>query len=186
MNIEKLAKHLKEFSLDEIEMISECDCETALKQLLKANKIEFKNEIYKYIEKKSDINFGVFENIEVKNTSLSIEMAIEQFMENYVHRFCKPLTIQHYNAIFKYHILLFFKDIELKNICPENIHQFYLYCKERGLKPRRIKNVLALLNQLIKYYQNLGIIDSRCKFQVKRITSKNEFDVRRIVFKGGN
>lgn len=26
MNIEKLAKHLKEFTLDEINMIAECDC----------------------------------------------------------------------------------------------------------------------------------------------------------------
>ena len=26
MNIEKLAKHLKEFTTDEIEMIAECDC----------------------------------------------------------------------------------------------------------------------------------------------------------------
>ena len=26
MNIEKLAHHLKEFTLDEIEMIAECDC----------------------------------------------------------------------------------------------------------------------------------------------------------------
>ena len=28
MNIEKLAKHLKEFTIDEIEMIAECDCKT--------------------------------------------------------------------------------------------------------------------------------------------------------------
>ena len=34
MNIEKLARHLKEFTLDEIEMISECDCKTELKHLL--------------------------------------------------------------------------------------------------------------------------------------------------------
>ena len=30
MNIEKLAKHLKEFTSDEIEMIAECDCKTEL------------------------------------------------------------------------------------------------------------------------------------------------------------
>ena len=34
MNIEKLAKHLKEFTLDEIEMIAECDSKTELEHFL--------------------------------------------------------------------------------------------------------------------------------------------------------
>jgi len=34
MNIEKLAKYLKEFTLDEIEMIAECDVLPNLKNLL--------------------------------------------------------------------------------------------------------------------------------------------------------
>ena len=41
MNIEKLTKHLKEFTLDEIEMIAECDCKTELEQLLNEGKIVF-------------------------------------------------------------------------------------------------------------------------------------------------
>jgi hypothetical protein len=41
MNIEKLAKHLKEFTLDEIEMIAECNCKTELKQLLNGGKLLF-------------------------------------------------------------------------------------------------------------------------------------------------
>ena len=38
MNIEKLVRHLKEFTLDEIEMIAECDCKTELEQLLNEGK----------------------------------------------------------------------------------------------------------------------------------------------------
>ena len=38
MNIEKLARHLKEFTLDEIEMIAECDVKTELEQLLNEGK----------------------------------------------------------------------------------------------------------------------------------------------------
>lgn len=41
MNIEKLAKHLKEFTLDEINMIAEYDCETELEHLLNNDKIVF-------------------------------------------------------------------------------------------------------------------------------------------------
>lgn len=41
MNIEKLAKRLREFTLDEIEMIAETDLETELEQLLNEGKIAF-------------------------------------------------------------------------------------------------------------------------------------------------
>ena len=50
MNIEKLAKRLKEFTLDDIELIAECDCKIKLEQLLNSNKILFENGIYKYNE----------------------------------------------------------------------------------------------------------------------------------------
>ena len=55
-------------------------------------------------------------------------------------------------------------------------------CVLKGLKPRRIKNTMALLNQLIKYYQNLGVIEKTCNFQVKRLTDKNKFSINRINF----
>ena len=51
MNIEKLVRHLKEFTLDEIEMIAECDCKTELEYLLNGGKITFAQGLYKYIEK---------------------------------------------------------------------------------------------------------------------------------------
>ena len=38
MNIENLAKRLREFTLDEIEMIAEADLETELEQLLNEGK----------------------------------------------------------------------------------------------------------------------------------------------------
>lgn len=56
MNIEKLARHLKEFTLDEIEMIVECDCKTELERLLNEGKIVFEQGLYKYIEKKMLLN----------------------------------------------------------------------------------------------------------------------------------
>ena len=51
MNIEKLAKHLKEFTLDEINMIAECDCNNKLEHLLISDKIVFEQGLYKYIIK---------------------------------------------------------------------------------------------------------------------------------------
>ena len=50
MNIEKLAKHLKKFTLDEIEMIAECDCKTELERLLNEDKLVFEQGWYKYMD----------------------------------------------------------------------------------------------------------------------------------------
>ena len=57
MNIEKLARHLKEFTLDEIEMIAECDCKTELERILNEDKLVFEQELYKYQEEKPKQEF---------------------------------------------------------------------------------------------------------------------------------
>lgn len=48
MNIEKLAKYLKEFTLDEIEMIAECDVSVELEKLIANGKLSLENGVYKY------------------------------------------------------------------------------------------------------------------------------------------
>ena len=50
MNILKLAKYLKEFTLDEISMIAECDVKEDLQTLLNDGKLIFDGEKYKYVE----------------------------------------------------------------------------------------------------------------------------------------
>ena len=102
-------------------------------------------------------------------------------MKNYVQKNCKQGTVKNYNSIFKMHILPAFGDKKLNDISIEDIKSFYVECKNRNLCAKRIKNTLALLNQLLKYYQNKGIIAKKCEFQVKRIIDKNNFDINRIV-----
>lgn len=60
MNIEQLAKHLKEFTLDEINMIAECDCKTELEHLLNSSKICFEQGLYKYKENINSENYEIF------------------------------------------------------------------------------------------------------------------------------
>lgn len=103
-------------------------------------------------------------------------------MKNYVQKNCKQGTVKNYNSIFKMHILPAFGDKKLNDISIEDIKNFYVECKNRNLCAKRIKNTLALLNQLLKYYQNRGIIAKKCVFQVKRLTNENKFDESRIVF----
>lgn len=182
MNIEKLAKHLKEFSLDEINMIAEYDCKNELEQLLSSDKIVFEQGLYKYKEKEVLLDYEIFTIPKKIKKSILTKTAINSFMKNYVQKNCKQGTAKNYNSIFKMHILPAFGDKKLNDISIEDIKSFYIECKNRNLCAKRIKNTLALLNQLLKYYQNRGIISKKCVFQVKRITDKNKFDESRIFF----
>ena len=103
-------------------------------------------------------------------------------MKNYVKEYCKFETYRNYRSIFNFNILPYLKGYFLNNIGTDEIKAVYNACLLRGLKPRRIKNTMALLNQLIKYFQNLGIIENTCNFQVKRLTDKNKFSINRIIF----
>src|SRR5574344_1081497 len=71
MNILKLAKHLKEFTLDEIEMIAEDDCKTELKQLLNEHKLLLNNGLYKYIEQENSKTFELIEKQQLNVIKLS-------------------------------------------------------------------------------------------------------------------
>ena len=99
MNTEKLAKHLKEFTFDEIEMIAECDCKTKLEHLLNANKISFEHGVYKYVEKENfDYEIFVLQNNKntISNTNLNFTCAVNYFRENYAGRYCKTTTFRKY------------------------------------------------------------------------------------------
>lgn len=183
MNIEKLAKHLKEFTHEEIEMIAECDCETELEKLIKINKIVLKSGKYTYQEEKPKQEYIVLANQNTNLQVINFQNAIEYFLENYVRKNCKNTTFRRYNAAFKHYIYPFFKNKNLNDTTCSDIQNFYYFCREKSLPPKVLKNTLALLNQMIKYYQNLGIIDRTCNFQVRRLSDKTNFTEDRIIFK---
>ena len=82
MNIEKLARHLTEFKLDEIEIISECDCKTELEQLLNEGKLVFEQGLYKYQEEKPKQEYIICAKQTINYQVITIDAAIEYFLEN--------------------------------------------------------------------------------------------------------
>ena len=182
MNIEKLAKHLKEFTLDEINMIAECDCKTELEQLLNSNKIYFEQGVYKYVETFKQENYERFIVTNKVNKNISTQTAFERFLNDYVKNNCKFETYKRYSSVIKYHLLPYFENKNLTAICNNDIKELFNEYKLKKLPPKTIRNNLSLLNQIIKYYQNLGIIDRKCVFQVKRLTNKNKFYMNSIIF----
>ena len=182
MNIEKLARHLREFTLDEIEMIAECDCKTELEHLVNKSKIAFKQGLYKYQAEKPKQEFIICAKQTTNYQVITIDTAIEYFLENYVKNNCKYNSYRRYRGILKHYIFPFFKNKNLNDITCYDIQKFYYVCKNRNLPPKVLKNTLTLLNQMIKYFQNLGIIDRTCNFQVRRLSDKTNFTVDRIIF----
>ena len=88
MNIEKLAKRLREFTLDEIEMIAEANLETELEHLLNEGKIAFEQGRYRYVEKAETIDYAIFLAEALNDTPLNFETAVKYFLEKYAKTSC--------------------------------------------------------------------------------------------------
>lgn len=181
MNIEKLAKRLKEFTLDEIEMIAEANVETELEQLLNEGKIAFEQGRYKYVEVET-IDYAIFSSEALNDTPLNFEIAVKYFLEKYAKTACTKRTYETYESIFRINILPFFRGKIIQEITIDDIKAFYANCKTRNLGHRRLKNTLTQLNQLLKYCKSQGLVSKCCSFQVKRLNEKNEFSMNRIIF----
>ena len=182
MNIEKLAKRLREFTLDEIEMIAEANVETELERLLNEGKIAFDQGCYKYVEKVETIDYVIFSAEALNDAPLNFETAVKYFLEKYAKTACAKRTYETYESIFRINILPFFRGKIVQEITIGDIKAFYTSCKTRNLGHRRLKNTLTQLNQLLKYCKSQGLVSKCCSFQVKRLNEKNEFSMNRIIF----
>lgn len=82
---------------------------------------------------------------------------------------CKQNTVKAYKTFINAHIIPYFKGFVLKDITVSDIESFRKCMQNKQISERRIKNILTLLNQIIKHFQNEGYIDKTCVFEVKRI-----------------
>lgn len=124
MNIEKLAKYLKEFTLDEIEMIAECDVSSELEKLIEDGKLLLENGIYKYQDFENKVEFAVFTNSEAENKNITLKTVSEIFMKDYAANFCKPNTIKTYSAILKTNIIPILGNKKFKRLVQKILKDF--------------------------------------------------------------
>lgn len=167
MNIEKLAKHLKEFTLDEIEMIVECDCKPELEYLFNEGKIAFEQGLYKYVEK-VEKTFSLFEKPELKDEKILFKDMAEYYITS---RSLSKNTLKGYKSLLKYNLLPYFGERYLNEISYEMIVDFMQRMKER-YRPKTASNAVTLLGSILKsaflegyiktnpYY---GVKNSKCK-----------------------
>lgn len=163
----KVAKRLKTFTLDDIIMFCDIDAVTAEKFLQESENIKPVGNKFEYVETtKAEDKFRIIDkNIPSKNSDITVVAACEIFLES-----CKNRnTIKAYKTFINAHIIPYFKNYKLKDIVVTDVENFRKTIQDKQISERRVKNILTLLNQIIKYFQNKGYIDKTCIFEVKRI-----------------
>ena len=164
MNIERLTKHLKEFTLDEIEMIAECDCKTELEGLLNEGKIAFEQGLYKYVEIFKEKTFELYPKPLLKINS---KVLFQDIALSYIaNKKLTKDTLKGYKSQLKYNILPYFGDIQINKITYEMIVDFMQKMKER-YKPKTVSNAVTLLGSILKYAFELGLIKHNPYYGVK-------------------
>lgn len=164
MNIEKLVKHLKEFTLDEMEMIAECDCKTELEHLLNEGKIVLEQGLYKYVGVSKARTFELYPKPTFrKKKSLLFNDLAQDYLAN---RKLTKDTLKGYKSQLKYNILPYFGEIQISKITYEMIVDFMQKMKEK-YKPKTASNGVTLLGSILKYAFEQGLIKHNPYYGVK-------------------
>lgn len=169
MNIEKLAKHFKEFTLDEMEMIAEYDCKTELEQLLNEGKIVFEQGLYKYVDFVREKTFELYPKPALKKKNY---LLFNDLVQDYlVNRKLTKDTLKGYKSQLKYNILPYFGEIQISKITYEMIVDFMQKMKEK-YKPKTASNGVTLLGSILKYAFEQGYIKHNPYYGVKNSMCK--------------
>ena len=164
MNIEKLARHLKKFTLGEIEMIAECDCKTELEHLLNEGKIFFEQDLYKYVEVYKAKTFELYPKPDFrKKKNLLFNDLAQDYLTN---RKLTKDTLKGYKSQLRYNILPYFGEIQINKITYEMIVDFMQKMKEK-YKPKTASNGVTLLGSILKYAFEQGYIKHNPYYGVK-------------------
>ena len=168
----KVAKRLKTFTIEDIVMFCEIDAETAERFLRELENIKSCGDKFEYVETiKTEDKFRIVDkNIPSKNSDITVIAACEAFLE-IKQKSLTEASFQTYKTFIYAQIIPYYKKFKLKEITIPDIENFRKYLQENNKSERRIKNILCLLNQIIKHFQNEGFIDKTCVFEVKRIAN---------------
>ena len=168
----KVAKRLKTFTLEDIVIFCEIDAVTAGKFLENSDNIKPCGDKFEYIETiKAEDKFRIIDkNIPSKNSDITVVEACEIFLEIKQNTLTE-MSFQVYKTFVYSKIIPYFMKFRLKDITIQDILNFRKYLQNNKVSERRIKNIFAFLNQIIKYFQNEGYIDKTCIFEVKRVAN---------------
>jgi len=179
-----VAKNLKTFSLDDVLImtgIDETDAGIILNNLVADNQLQHENDKYFFISKPTYTSTIVIKESKFEPTLMNYELnfvdASKLFLKNYAIKNCSIETQRTYASIFKNNLNLYFKDFLLEDITIQDVNGFREVSQKRNYSEKRIKNSIALLNQLLKYFRNSGYQKLLCEFQVQRMKDKRQKEI---------
>ena len=166
----KIAKRLKTFTIEDIVMLCNIAPNMVEKFLQKSKNIKSCGDKFEYIEIiTTEDKFTIIDkNIQSKNSDINVIVACKMFLD-IKKKILTESSFQSYKTFVYAQIIPYFKQVRLKDVSIHDIQKFKEYLQGNKVSERRIKNILCLLNQIIKYSQNAGYIDKTCCFEVKRI-----------------
>ena len=169
----KVAKRLKSFTLEDIAMFCEIDAETAERFLRESENIKPSGDKFEYVETvRTEDKFKIIDKyIPCKNSDITVIDACNLFLDICKNKNIKQNTVKAYKTFINAHIIPYFKGFVLKDITVSDVESFRKCMQHKQISERRIKNILTLLNQIIKHFQKEGYIDKTCVFEVKRIAN---------------
>lgn len=165
----KVTKKLKTFTLEDIVMFSGIDTNSVREFLQKSENIKQVGNKFEYFEIiKVEDKFKIIDkSILSKNSDITVIEDCEEFLR-IKYKTLKPMSYQTYKTFIYAQIIPYFKTFCMKDLTVQDIQNFKKYMQENRVSERRIKNILCLLNQIIKYFQNEGYIGKNCVFEIKR------------------
>ncbi len=168
----KAAKKLKAFTIEDIVMLCDIDADMVEKFLQESENIKSCGDKFEYIETiKAEDKFKIIDkDIPSKNSDINVIEACEMFLI-IKKKVLTESSLQSYKTFVYAQIIPYFRKFNLKDITVQDIENFRKYMQQNKVSERRIKNILTLLNQIIKYFQNEGYIDKTCVFEIKRIAN---------------
>src|SRR5574344_1615453 len=166
----KIAKRLKSFTAEDIVIFGELDENEVINFLENSKNIKQSGKYFEYMEipKIADKFRIIDKNIKPENSEIAVIEACKEFLKTKENNTTFQ-TFKTYKSFINAQIIPYFSKFRLKNITVADVQNFKLFMQNNKISERRIKNILALLNQIIKYFQNEGIIQHTCVFEVKRL-----------------
>lgn len=160
-------------------MFCDIDADTVEKFIRDSDNIKPIGNKFEYVETiKTEGKFEIIDkNISSKNSDITVIDACEEFLR-IKYKTLKPMSYQTYKTFIYAQIVPYFKNFQLRDLTIQDTQNFQRYMQENRVSERRIKNILCLLNQIIKYFQDEGYIDKTCVFEVKRVSNIAKRQIR--------
>jgi hypothetical protein len=174
MNILKLAKNLKEFTLDEIEMLAECDCKSKLENFIAEGTLKFDGQIYKYLEE-IVFPFELVQKTEIKTGERILFKTVAQ--EYLATKILTENTLKGYNYQLKFNILPILGENFLDEITLPMLNDFMNFLKSR-YKPKTVWNGITLTGSILKWAFEEGLIEHNPYLGVKNTMPRKKGTMR--------